>query len=193
LLFQHYIDLTLSLSKGESDGCRGGRTLASPGFASNGIAAFANPCYQSRHAERAARALMRAWPLSSPTSQEHMPPRKTGARTGRARTRPARNAVKDDGLDTAFVDALAGDFLRHGAVAIAKMREDDPATYMKLCAQVLPRSLLNNIDPLEAMSDEELRERARQLAEKTGLGARPDTGRAGSEDEPGPARKLPPV
>jgi hypothetical protein len=113
--------------------------------------------------------------------------------TGRARARPRAKAVQDDGLDTAFVDALAGDFRRHGAVAIAKMREDDPATYMKLCAQVLPKSLFNTIDPLEAMSDEELRERARQLAEKAGLGARPDPDRAGAAEEPQPARKLPPV
>jgi hypothetical protein len=122
-----------------------------------------------------------------------MPPRKSGTKAGRARVRPQAKAAKDEGLDTAFVDALAGDFLRHGAAAIARMREDDPATYMKLCAQVLPKSLLNSIDPLEAMSDEELRERARQLAEKAGLGARPDPDRAGAADEPRPVGKLPAV
>ena len=122
-----------------------------------------------------------------------MPPRKSGTKAGRVRARPKEKPARDDALDTAFVDALAGDFLRHGAAAIARMREDDPATYMKLCAQVLPKSLINSIDPLEAMSDEELRERARQLAEKAGLGARPNADGAGAEGEPRPADELPPV
>lgn len=122
-----------------------------------------------------------------------MPPRKTGSKTARARKRPTGKPAADDGLDSAFVDALSGDFLRHGAMAIAKVREDDPVTYMKLCAQVLPKSLINSIDPLEALSDEELRERARQLAEKAGLGPGPDPDRAGAKDEPRQARKLPPV
>ena len=113
-----------------------------------------------------------------------MPPRKPGSKTGRARKRAPGKTARDDGLDTAFVDALAGDFLRHGAGAIAKVREDDPVTYMKLCAQVLPKSLINSIDPLEALSDEELRERARQLAEKAGIGSRPGPDGAGAADEP---------
>jgi hypothetical protein len=123
-----------------------------------------------------------------------MPPRKTGStrkrKAGPIRKRAPAEAVQDDALDTAFVDALSADFLRHGASAIAKVREDDPVTYMKLCAQVLPKTLINDIDPLEALSDEELRERARQLAEKAGLGSRSDPGGAGATDEPKPADRL---
>jgi hypothetical protein len=98
-----------------------------------------------------------------------MPKRQAGTKARRRSTRTPGAPAKEDGLDTAFVDALSLDFLAHGASAIAKVREDDPVTYMKLCAQVLPKVLINNMDPLETLSDEELRERVRQLAKKAGF------------------------
>jgi hypothetical protein len=132
--------------------------------------------------------------FSTELATARMPPRQTESTRKRKavtnRKRPPAKAAKDDALDTAFVDALSADFVRHGASAIAKVREDDPVTYMKLCAQVLPKTLINDIDPLEALSDEELRERARQLAEKAGLGSRKDPDGAGAADEPQPADRL---
>jgi hypothetical protein len=107
-----------------------------------------------------------------------MPRRQTGTKARQGGKRAPRRMARDDGLDTAFVDALSLDFQAHGASAIAKVREDDPVTYMKLCAQVLPKQLINDINPLESLSDEELRERALQLAKKAGFGLHTDPDRA---------------
>ena len=103
-----------------------------------------------------------------------MPRRKTGTDARPSPKRASRKPTQEEGLERAFVDALALDFLGHGASAIARVREDDPVTYMKLCAQVLPKALINSIDPLESLSDDELLQRARQLAQKAGLGLHSD-------------------
>ena len=95
-----------------------------------------------------------------------------------ARSKPSRSC----GQDTAFADALSVDFVCHGASAISRLREDDPVTYMKICASVLPKALIDNIDPLDSLTDEELHERARRLAEEAGLGSRPDPDDAGKKD-----------
>lgn len=86
----------------------------------------------------------------------------------------APKAASVEGPETAFVDALTVDFQRHGASAIAQVREADPTTYMKLCASILPKSVIGSIDPLDTLSDQELIERARLLAEKVGIGPGPD-------------------
>jgi hypothetical protein len=86
--------------------------------------------------------------------------------------------------ESAFAEALSADFVRHGASAITRLREDDPIAYMKLCASVLPKALIDSVDPLEPLTDEELRQRAHYLAEKAGLGAHPDPDGAGAPDKP---------
>jgi hypothetical protein len=40
-----------------------------------------------------------------------------------------------------FLLALATDFKRHGASAIAKVRKQQPAAYMKVCALLVPREM----------------------------------------------------
>jgi len=79
---------------------------------------------------------------------------------------------------------LSDDFQRHGASAIAKVRQDDPVTYMKLCASVLPKSIIGSIDPLDSLTDEELNQRARRLAEKAGIGLHPDADGTRKAEEP---------
>jgi hypothetical protein len=98
-----------------------------------------------------------------------MPRQQAGTRARQGGKRTPNKVVRNDDVDTAFVDALSLDFLMHGASAIAKVREDDPVTYMKLCAQVLPKSLIKDLHPFESLSDEELREHALQLAKKAGF------------------------
>jgi hypothetical protein len=97
--------------------------------------------------------------------------------------RAAAKAPVADGPDTAFVDALSVDFQRYGASAIAQVREADPTTYMKLCASILPKSVIGGVDPLATLSDEDLYERARLLAEKAGIGPGPDVERDGEAEE----------
>ena len=40
-----------------------------------------------------------------------------------------------------FLLALAADFKKHGASAIAKVRKQQPAAYMKICALLVPREM----------------------------------------------------
>jgi len=40
-----------------------------------------------------------------------------------------------------FLLALAADFKKHGAAAIEKVREQQPAAYMKICALLVPREM----------------------------------------------------
>jgi hypothetical protein len=62
-----------------------------------------------------------------------------------------------------FLLALAADFKKHGAAAIAKVRKYQPAAYMKICALLVPREMkLEHSGGVKAMSDEEI-ERAIEL------------------------------
>jgi hypothetical protein len=56
-----------------------------------------------------------------------------------------------------FLLALAADFKKHGAAAIEKVREQQPAAYMKICALLVPREMkVERSGGLKAMSDEQL-------------------------------------
>lgn len=96
----------------------------------------------------------------------------------------SRASQPKDTLDTAFVDALSSDFSRYGDAAIAALRQDDPTAYLKLCASVLPKAVAGAIDPIEAMTDEELIERAKTLAAELDLGAASRPRRAARKKKP---------
>jgi hypothetical protein len=56
-----------------------------------------------------------------------------------------------------FLLALAADFRRHGASAIARVRKQQPAAYMKICALLVPREMkFEHNQGVKSMSDEEL-------------------------------------
>jgi hypothetical protein len=62
-----------------------------------------------------------------------------------------------------FLLALATDFKKHGAAAIAKVRKYQPAAYMKICALLVPREMkLEHSGGVKAMTDEQL-ERSLEL------------------------------
>lgn len=62
----------------------------------------------------------------------------------------ARNRLQGD-----FVRRLADDFERFGIYAIARVRRHDPATYVRVCASLMPKEL-EIIKPLDDISDEQL-------------------------------------
>ena len=95
--------------------------------------------------------------------------------------RATKKKPATEDLEARFVNALSNDFLEHGAAAIATMREKDPAYYIKLCAATLPKGSVSDLDPVEAMTDEELFARARQLAAQLGIG--PGTDASGSANK----------
>jgi hypothetical protein len=56
-----------------------------------------------------------------------------------------------------FLLALAADFKKHGAAAIEKVRKQQPAAYMKICALLVPREMkVEHAGGVKAMSDEEI-------------------------------------
>ena len=56
-----------------------------------------------------------------------------------------------------FLLALAADFKQHGASAIANVRKQQPAAYMKICALLVPREMkLEHSGGVKAMTDEQL-------------------------------------
>ena len=66
-------------------------------------------------------------------------------------------------LNRDFLLALAADFKKHGAAAIAKVRKYQPAAYMKICALLVPRELqVEHSGGVKAMTDEQL-ERSLEL------------------------------
>src|SRR5215469_11699171 len=56
-----------------------------------------------------------------------------------------------------FLLALAADFKKHGAAAIEKVRQTQPAVYLKICALLVPREMkLEHSGGVKDLTDEEL-------------------------------------
>jgi hypothetical protein len=56
-----------------------------------------------------------------------------------------------------FLLALAADFKKHGAAAIEKVRKQQPAAYMKICALLVPREMqVEHTNRIKQMTDEEI-------------------------------------
>ena len=60
-------------------------------------------------------------------------------------------------VNKAFLEALVEDFRQGGAQAIAKVRKEQPAAYMKICALLVPREMkVEHSGGVKAMTDEQL-------------------------------------
>src|SRR5262245_20965197 len=60
-------------------------------------------------------------------------------------------------FNKAFLEALAADFRKGGPEAIAKVRKQQPAAYMKICALLVPREMqVEHTNRIKQMTDEEL-------------------------------------
>jgi hypothetical protein len=58
-------------------------------------------------------------------------------------------------LQGRFIAALADDFDRHGAAAVAAMREKDPSGYIRVIASLMPKEVeIGRV--LEGLTDDEL-------------------------------------
>jgi hypothetical protein len=56
-----------------------------------------------------------------------------------------------------FLLALAADFKKHGAAAIEKVRKQQPAVYMKICALLVPRELeVQHSGGVKSLSDDQI-------------------------------------
>ena len=113
----------------------------------------------------------------------------TSARRKRSPRRSVDSAAADtDDFLTAFNAALTADFRGHGAGAIAAARDKDPVTYLKICASILQRAEGPDPDPMTAVSDEQLLERARRAAASLGFRLEPEPSGASVAAEPAETR-----
>lgn len=91
-------------------------------------------------------------------------------------------------LGEAFLADLMADWEEHGVATLRAVRETKPSDYVKVVASVLPKQLNVKVDPLEDMTDDQLRKQAQQLMQSLGPVAAfisgGDTG--GDENPPGP-------
>jgi hypothetical protein len=91
-----------------------------------------------------------------------------------------------------FIAALCADFERHGVDVITRVREDDPAVYLRVIAQVVPQTVLMQDAKLDELSDDELA--AYLFAVREALGGREGaSGGAGAAGGDEPAEPLSPV
>ena len=74
-----------------------------------------------------------------------------------ARGRPSRGR---DRLRNNFIVALADDFQAHGKEAIDRVRNEDPASYLRVIASLMPKEMdvKHQVSPLEHLSDEQLQQ-----------------------------------
>ena len=73
----------------------------------------------------------------------NLKPFKPGAEwTGNAAGRPkgSRHKITED-----FLSAVADEFEKHGRAALTKVREEDPSTYLRVVAQLIPKESELNI------------------------------------------------
>lgn len=57
-----------------------------------------------------------------------------------------------------LIVALTEDFEEHGKAAIIKVREEDPSTYLKVIAQIVPKELIVRPVNAEEMSEDDILE-----------------------------------
>jgi len=98
------------------------------------------------------------------------------------RPKGARSKLGED-----FLAAMLDDFEAHGADAIARVREEDPSTYVRVIASLLPKEVKVDANPLKDVSDEELDRMLGVLAASLKLEIRhvDGDGGPGEEDEDG--------
>jgi hypothetical protein len=56
-----------------------------------------------------------------------------------------------------FLRHLLGDWRKYGKAAIAKVREEKPDQYLRIVAAIQPRQFSSEADPLDELTDDELR------------------------------------
>jgi flagellar motor component MotA len=95
------------------------------------------------HIVSASLALLRVQQMTTPAKRD-----------GRISLEATRRSFNKD-----FLLALAADFKKHGAAAIEKVRKTQPATYMKICALLVPREMqIEHSSTIKQMSDEQIEE-----------------------------------
>jgi hypothetical protein len=103
---------------------------------------------------------------------------------------PGRPKGLRNKLGEHFIAALSADFEVHGDDVIRRVRDEDPAVYLRVIAQIVPQTVLLHEARLDDLSDDELA--AYLLAVREALGVREGAfGRADAPDEREQAEPVP--
>lgn len=76
---------------------------------------------------------------------------------------PGRPKGSRNKLGEAFIQDLYADWMANGPAVIAQVRAEKPDAYLKVTASILPKQV--QVENKSDMTDEELAQRIRQLAE----------------------------
>lgn len=93
------------------------------------------------------------------------------------RPKGSRNKLGEE-----FISALANDFQEHGQKAIETVRKEDPSTYVRVVANLLPKEIEIK-RPEDGLSDEELERIVGELRSRLGE-ARSGAGQTASAEPP---------
>ena len=72
-------------------------------------------------------------------------------------------------LGEAFLCDFLKDWEQHGAATIVRVRETKPDAYLKVVASILPKQMDLQIDPLDSLTDEQLRQRVEAIGRELGF------------------------
>ncbi len=105
--------------------------------ASAGVAAVAAGSLTRQHARGGAKGQARQEKSLPLVAIRDTQGRFLTGNSGGGRRKGSRNKLTER-----FLNAIADDFAEHGAEAIAKVRTDDPASYLKILSSLVPRELI---------------------------------------------------
>jgi hypothetical protein len=93
-----------------------------------------------------------------------------------------------------FIEACYADFVAYGESAIVRVRDEEPAQYLRVIAAIIPREVHVKVSELEELSDEELEQRIRHIDRQLlELRAREIAAGASEPSDAEPAQALLPV
>lgn len=81
---------------------------------------------------------------------------------------PGRQKGSRNKLGEAFLDDLYADWQENGKRVIEVVRAEKPDQYLKVVASILPKDLNVNVNKYDDLTDEELRQRLRELHDTIG-------------------------
>lgn len=106
--------------------------------------------------------------------QRHLPPVETRFQPGQSGNPGGKPVGTRNRISAAFLHALAEDFDAHGREAIRRTRDEEPGTYVKVCASLLPKQI-EQTNPLDDLNDAQLHAAIAllqsQLAQDAAIGA----------------------
>lgn len=78
---------------------------------------------------------------------------------------PGRPKGSKNKLAEAFTQAMHDDFMEHGPIVIATVRAEKPDQYLKVIASLIPKDHNITVNSADELTDAELAERVRNLAQ----------------------------